>query len=255
MNFRTPARHGPCDAALRVAVAGAALLLLAGCPSPSASNGLDDDRLELLKAEPLVSRDPDPSAVHGWQNSKKVPPVRGHVTAKVLDVESSDAAERARTESAKVINELRSNGWTMYLAACIPPRPTATPSVDPTVDAVTPSPTYNTVPLLPENGDDDWLYLAFGYKTVEGVSFFAQVDGYGDILAPTRASVWLILRAPYSGETSTDLFPERPKALDRGAGCIESATPPTEFTVSGPKIAMSEHGPDPQARPVAPGFR
>jgi hypothetical protein len=221
----TARTRSSCLLAVLVAVAA----VLFGCPAPNASTGVDQSRLEVLQAEARAVNAAETTAVAGWQNSTRQPPVRGHVHANIADIDTADAVTVARQETAKAIDALRANSWTIYFVVCVPRR-TDDDVID--ADSVLPPPTF-----------DAWTFVAYGYKIVDGVSYFVQVNGWGQ--PPSgKATVYLWLRAPYSKEADPDLFPDRPPATELGASCVEQAAPPDGLTELGTRTIMDEKGPD-----------
>jgi hypothetical protein len=212
---------------------------LAGCPAPNATTRADRERLELLRDEARALNAEETLAVAGWQNSRRLPPARGHLLGRLAEVATADAVTVARQETAEAIGALRANGWTVYLVACVPPWTDDEPVDE---DSVVPQPAF-----------DAWTFVAYGYKVVDGVSYFVEVHGSG-MQPPGRAAVSLRLIAPYSRETVTDLFPDRPPATEVGASCVERATPLDGLAVLGTPTVMDEKGPV-DGEPMAEGHR
>ncbi|GAB3813355.1 hypothetical protein [Micromonospora zhanjiangensis] len=241
---------------LRTAVVALpAVALLAGCPADTTD--LDRDRVKAMLADPLVARDRKPHAEAGYLAGRT--PVRNTVVADVIGIRSTDPATAARIESTKILNDLRGDGWVMYFAACVPPPPhggTAKPGA-----AVTGGPSSGPSPearwsLVPKARSEWWQYAAYGYKIVDGVSYFVRMDGVGRIdTHTTNVSVDLRMIAPHSTESVVDLFPDRPPAIPAGSGCLESATVPTGYQETGLRTLMNSNGPLPNGQPNLPGLR
>jgi hypothetical protein len=146
----------------------------------------------------------------------------------------------ARTITAKSIKTLRGSGWTVYFVGCTPPGDTAQ---------------LGTVRPWPDAETDRWLFDAFAYKVVGGVSYFADVQGMATNTG--NAQVYFTLLAPNEHETVTNLFTDAPPAVSATTNCVESPVEPTASAHVGPILAMSTDGPQPGvSAPLAPaGYR
>jgi len=187
-------------------------LLLAGCPGrDEPSSGVDVARLETLKREPVLKLAVgQPYAEAGFHVSDKLPAHRGKVTA---DLNKPADPGRDRDRAVEAVEALRDSGWTVFHARC----------------------------------DHDG-FLAAAYKVVDGVSFYAQIDG-SDV---PEKNVVLQMRAPQSGESTSDLFPERPAAVAAGKTCLETDSSLGE---EGTPIVLDELAPDPDGPAKPAGHR
>ncbi|WP_162907257.1 hypothetical protein [Allorhizocola rhizosphaerae] len=229
--------------AVAAVLTGLAVLGLAtGCPGPAGGPmGVDEQRLAAAMSEPVVALDKQPSARAGFQSSKQAPAKRGSVVADLSDEVAQSPDVTARNRTKEFMGRLRAEGWTVYLAACIPPRP---PGLSP--------PQADAIPAV--QFEDGWTFVAYGYKVIHGVSYFASLEGRGSS-GNNRAQVSLLLRIPQSTEPTPDLFADRPPALDTGASCIEATQPPAARTITGPAIEVDSDGPNPDGTPKPNGHR
>ena len=231
----------------------ACLPALAGCPAPGAVTDVDRQRLAVLQREKIVaSATGKPDANAGFLISSTLPPVRGKVYGRIVGTLGSTAPApagatvtastktEARTITAKSIETLRGSGWTVYFVGCTPPGDTAP---------------RGTVRPWPYPEPDRWLFDAFAYKVIGGVSYFADVQGMATDTG--TAQVYFTLLAPNEHETVTNLFPDSPPAVSPSANCVESPVEPTALTHNGPILAMFDSGPQPgtSAPPAETGFR
>jgi hypothetical protein len=224
---------------LVVPLLAACLPALAGCPAPGAVTDVDRQRLAVLEREKIVGTATgklDSSA--GFLISSTLPPSRGKVYGRIVAASGSTVPApagtavtavtrtEARTSTARSIETLRGSGWTVYFVGCTPPGDSASPG------AVRPWP-------YPE--PDRWLFDAFAYKVIGGVSYFAHVAGMATDTG--TAQVYFTLLAPNEHESVTNLFPDTPPAVSPSANCVESPVEPTKPTHAGPVLAMFESGP------------
>jgi len=222
----TTRTRSTCLLAVLVTVAG----VLAGCPAPDAGQQADDARLEVLRAEAGAADAQVTTAVAGWQESDRQAPVRGQVQATIEELDATDAIAEAREGAARAIVALRESDWTIYFVACVPPR-SGEEVID--EDSALPTPIF-----------DAWTFAAYGYKILDGVSYFARVNGVGTP-PRNRAEVTLRLIAPYSGEAAADLFPDRPPATEVGASCVEQVAALDGLATLGTPTVVDEHGEEP----------
>jgi hypothetical protein len=190
-----------------------ACLLLAGCPG-AGENGsnVDAGRLEVLKREPVLKLAVGKTYSEvGFRVSDKLPLHRSKVTADLTKPADAGQDQRRTVEAVKV---LRDSGWTVYHVRCDPNE-----------------------------------FMVAAYKIVDGVSYYAQING-SDVQDGQNAAMQLL--APHSRESTSDLFPERPPALPAGKTCLESNA--TE-TGAGPSILVDEQGPDPNGPAKPSGHR
>jgi hypothetical protein len=226
----------------RLLAALAVLALATGCPGPASEpTSVDEKRLAVAKSEPLLARDKQPSARAGFQTSKKVPAHRGSVDANLIDETAADPDATARARSAEFVQQLRAAGWTVYLTACIPPRAQGSPAPD-----------KDDVP--PVQYADGWAFVAHAYKVVDGVSYFAAIDGHGSA-GNKRVRVNLRLLVPQSTEPKADLFPDRPPPVAATTSCLDTAAPPAQRIVDGQAIEVDSDGPHPDGTPKPNGHR
>ena len=231
----------------------ACLPVLAACPAPGAVTDVDRQRLAVLQSEKIVaSATGKPDANAGFLISSTLPPNRGKVYGRIVGTLGSTAPApagatvtastkiEARTMTAKSIETLRGSGWTVYFVGCTPPGDTAP---------------RGTLRAWPYPEPDRWLFDAFAYKVIGGVSYFADVQGMATDTG--TAQVYFTLLAPNEHETVTDLFPDRPAAVSPSANCVESPIEPTTLTHAGPILAMFDSGPQPgtSAPLAATGYR
>lgn len=201
----------------------AIVLTLSGCPGPGGTANADERRLAVMRAEPLLKQATrEPLAVAGFRVSDKLPVRRGQIQANLVDEGDADPPASARKHTAQAAAALRDNGWTMYYATCGPQ-------------------------------DDRWAFQVNGYKVIDGVSYYAEVNGTG--VKQSKVSVFLLLRAPNSRESTSDLFADRPPALQTGRSCVETVQLPQRVTADGVPIVLDEHGPEPDGTPKPPGHR
>jgi hypothetical protein len=188
-----------------------AALLLAGCPESSeGGSDVDAKRLSALKGEPVLRLSVQTYAEEGFRVSGKLPLHRSKVTADLNKTKDDGDRERA----AEAVKALRDSGWTVFHARC-----------------------------------EAAAFAAAAYKLVDGVSFYAQIDGSE---VQQSQNVVLQMRAPHSRESKSDLFPERPPALAAGKTCLESAGSMGE---EGTSIVVDELGPDPDGPAKPAGHR
>lgn len=131
---------------IRLSTLVAALCLLAACTATPTPRGgprppdANDDRLAVMRDEPLLARDATPS----------IAPVEpGHrivIKASLLDAEAQNPSEVARKQTSDAMLALRENKWVIYFAACTPP---------------------------------GWAYTVYGYKIVDAVGYNAVLEGSG----------------------------------------------------------------------------
>lgn len=152
----------------------------------------------------------EPYVVAGAPGPDKPPLHRGTVTADLNRL--SDANDRDRTVEA--MGAMRDNGWMFFYTRC-----------------------------------ERDFFTAGAYKIVDGVSFYAQIDGSE---VQDGSNVVLRMRAPNSTEPSQDLFPERPAELGVGQTCLETdGTAASEGTA----IVVDEWAPDPEGAAKPAGHR
>ena len=256
---------------LVVPLIAACLPALAGCPAPGAVTDVDRQRLAVLQREKIVaSATEKPAANAGFLISSRLPPNRGKVYGRIVGTLGSTAPppagatvtasikSEARTITAKSIETLRGSGWTVYFVGCTPPGDMASPGdTVPPGDTASPGDTAppGTLRPWPYPEPDRWLFDAFAYKVIGGVSYFADVQGMATDTG--TAQVYFTLLAPNEHETATNLFPDRPAAVSPGANCVESPVEPTALTHAGPILAMFDSGPKPgtSAPLAAVGYR
>jgi len=186
--------------------------LLAGCPGtadPKPPSDVDAERVAMLSREPVFDLAVGEPYVEVGFRDADKLH-RGKVTADLNRV--TDANDRDRTVEA--MGALRDNGWTFFHTRC-----------------------------------ERDFFTASAYKSVDGVSFYAQIDGSE---VQDGSNVVLRMRAPNSREPQQDLFAERPAALGVGETCLETdRTGASEGTA----IILDEVGPDPDGAPKPAGHR
>jgi len=182
----------------------AALLLLTACQATPAPDPTPEDpdahRIAVMLDEPLVARDPDPFI------AEVRPDRRLLISAVLLHEEAQNTSEVARKQTSDAMIALRENRWVIYYAACQPP---------------------------------GWEYAAYAYKIVDGVSYHAVLTSSGGG-SGNRATLTLRLLAPHSIERRSDLYPDRPAALEPGKSCIEVSIPPEAPAETGVASVMLE---------------
>lgn len=223
---------------LRVSTSVTALLLLAGCPAVPQKTSLDVDgqRMAVMRDEPLVGRDRDPSINPGFIVSDKLPAHRGMISADLFEEEAQNANEVARKQTSDAMIALRENKWVIYLAACLPPGKAPA----------------NFGDVVGFQYEDGWAFAAYAYKIVDGVSYSAELVGSG---RGSKAKLTLRLLAPHSSEPKADLFPDRPPSVEAGKSCIEASSPPEARVVTGTSTLMDETGPHPAGTAKPTGRR
>ena len=187
--------------------------LLAGCPGtrPKSPSDVDLERLSMISREPVFDLAVgEPYIIVDVRDSYKPPLHRGTVGADLNRL--ADANDRDRTVEA--MGALRDNGWTFFHTRC-----------------------------------ERDFFTASAYKVVDGVSFYAQIDGSE---VQDASNVVLRMRAPNSREPNQDLFPERPAELGVGETCLE-----TDRTAAseGTAIMVDELAPDPGGAAKPAGHR
>ncbi len=236
---------------LVVPLIAACLPALAGCPAPDAVTDVDRQRLAVLQREKIVGTatgKPDASA--GFLVSSTLPPTRSKVYGRIVGALGSTvpapAGTRvtastkalARTATATSIETLRGSGWTVYFVGCTPPGDSASPG-----DTAPPggADSLGAARPWPYPEPDRWLFDAFAYKVIGGVSYFADVQGMATDTG--TAQVYFTLLAPNEHESVTNRFPDSPPAVSPSANCVESPVEPTKLTHAGPILAMFDSGP------------
>ncbi|MGV9303796.1 hypothetical protein ACWDLG_10525 [Nonomuraea sp. NPDC003727] len=200
-------------------------VLLSGCMAPSATTQTDQDRITVMRSQPFAGEAiSKPSTRVAFQNSDRLRATRGQVAVVLTDQATGAPAEDARQWAVKGMRKLRDSGWTVYATACLPPRKSDDP--DPPQDGVW----------------DAWSFVAYAYKIVDGVSYFATADGVGQL--PGRVKMSIEMRAPSSREPASDLFPDRPPPLPVGTSCVETGGLPAKKVTNGRMVVMGESGPD-----------
>lgn len=195
----------------RLSILALAALLLSGCPGAPSPSKVDEQRLAVLKAEPVLKLAVgQPYTETGFWVSDKLPVHRSKVAA---ELKQAAGAGQNRERAIEALGALRDSGWTVFYAQC-----------------------------------GKGFFLASGYKLVDGVSYFAQVNG-GETPDET---VVLQLRAPNSRESTSDLFPERPVPLATGRTCLETGASPG---AEGTQIELDDLGPDPRDPEKPTGHR
>lgn len=190
-------------------------LLPAGCPGAGQQSSdvdtVDTVRLETLKREPVLKLAVgQPYAEAGFHVSDKLPAHRGKVTA---DLNKPADPGKDRDRAVEALKALRDSAWTVFYARC----------------------------------DHDG-FTASAYRVVDGVSFYAQIDG-SDVQGK---NVVLQMRAPQSRESTSDLFPERPPAVAAGKTCLEADSSLGE---DGTPIVLDELASDPDGPAKPQGHR
>lgn len=202
-----------------------ACLAIAGCDDAGGGNAADSQRLRVMQSVPLLQKSiGTPVAVAGFTEGS-LPPRRGRVQAKLFAQNANDAPGTAQQQTRDAMTALRSDGWTVYFAACRPPLKPGDPA--PPKDLVGPFPS-----------EEWWAFGAHAYKAMDGVSYFAAVNGNGRLKG--SVSVDLDLRAPNSREATSDLFTDRPPALAAGSSCLEASGLPAKAAEAGPAVELDE---------------
>jgi hypothetical protein len=189
----------------------ASVFLLTACTDKAD----DTTRLEAMKSEPIVAAATGVSATAGFQESDRLAPRRGSLTATLADV-SPATPDAARHSTADAVGKL-GPGWTVYFVAC--------------------APAGSSDPMVPP-ANEGWRFLAYAYKHNAGVSYFAWIDG--SVADNGRAVVRLTMYAPYSGESTSDLFADRPPAVT--SGCLTQPAMPDKLTTSGTAVVVDASG-------------
>jgi len=210
-------------AILMVAVS---LLAMAACSKPAADQ-VDRDRAAYLSQDSLVTAAVEPLTVHvgvvydgdfGWDRSTVDAVVYRRAAGAPAPVPSlSDVAARV----VAVLATARGGGWHIIYASCEPS------------DSIVAGPTGPTS----TNQQADYVLVAYGYRIVDGVSYWlsvrsdAQVDG--------RGFIEVVLRAPNRSDTN-DLFADRPAELTNHDTCIEGGPIPARKSTNGQPIVLAE---------------
>jgi hypothetical protein len=217
-------------------------LLLTGCPggTEAPDDSADQARLSFLRNEKILGKDDKPSETLGFRISDKSPAERTTVLARIYRNESGDPARDTQQATLAGVGQLRSTGWTVYFAACVPPSTGA---------ATGPA----EIPGVPQAQAGQWFFGASAYKIQDDVSYWATLRGES---TANRANVLVTLIAPHSTEPTSNLFADRPTAIN--TSCLDNPLPtipssPTETT--GTPIVVDDEGPDPNNTPKPPNHR
>jgi hypothetical protein len=201
-----------------------ACLAAAGCDD-AASSSTDQERLQVMMSEPLLKNSIGaPAGVAGFTEGS-LPPRRGRVQAKLFEQNTNDAPATAQIKTFESMKVLRYTGWTVYFVACLPPLKPGDPV--PPKDLIGPFPS-----------EEWWAFGAYAYKIKDGVSYWAAVNGHGRLKG--SVTVDIDLRAPSSGETSSDRFGDRPPAIAENSSCLEANGLPAQPARSGVAVELDE---------------
>lgn len=211
--------------------------LVAGCtPSPhNIVTQTDRDRADVLSHDPITALAVDKPLVEPglWYDAKSGW-TRGSVlfaayTSMPTDADHTPVGFEAHV--ATVLSALRSAGWTVYWAACLP-------TTDPTQPgAVTVAPTaYPTMRDSRRSGT--WEWDAEAYKISGGVSYAASVGG--EFFQTARSSINVKLLAPNQHDPA-NLFGDQPPALSPGSTCAEDGAAATRPEQAGVAAFLSDN--------------
>jgi hypothetical protein len=222
-------------------LAGCVLLFgVAGCgQEPVAPNqndvDTDRDRAAVLSADPVLMGAATPPAVHpGRVLDDKLGWDRTEVTGRLYEANRPTKPAVVEQQLAAKVALLRSGGWTIHWAMCLPPP-------DEPMLGASPSPPVTIPGEVTRSTGYQWL--VFGYKITGGVSYWSMLvakitDGGLD------ASVDVILRAPESRDPA-NLLTAAPKALDPAATCAEDGKDATTVEQAGTPIVVRDWYPFP----------
>src|SRR5262245_19485506 len=191
---------------------GAALVACGTAPSHPATavTEVDRTRAAVLSNDPVLKTAVAPpqvtpghiiSAKLGWDRTEVRARLYAHKPATTGAGPTAGAVEK---ELATRITALRTEGWNVYWALCLPPNPQAVAGQP----MATPEP-------MPENvvRSEGYQWVVYAYKISSGVSYWSMLTA--ERLEGGDAWIDIVLRAPTSAEPS-NLFVDRPKTLAAG---------------------------------------
>jgi len=229
-------RRATALAVVAVLAAGAA-----GCGSPPApatdvTSDTDRARAAVLSADPvLLGAVTAPQVVPGRVRSEKIGWDRTEVRARLYEFKPATVGAGpepglVEQQLAASLGKLRTGGWTVYWAMCLPPLTQATANVH----------VPGSVPRA-----DGWQWLVFAYKVDKGVSYWSMLVAELDDTVH-GAFVDIVMRAPQERDPA-NLFVDRPKALRAGRTCAEDRKTPTRVEQAGTPAVMRDWWPFPAA--------
>lgn len=174
-------------------IAGAVLLVtvLGGCPGRPGESRVDQERVELLRGDPVLAGALEPpDAYPGWEindgswNRSEVSAPLGLWRS---PVPGGIAVAEAERRIAEILATVRNTGWTLLHARCA-------------------------------SGADGWRWAVAGYKVVAGVGIWFHL--VAEIWPDGKGSSSILLRAPNRRDDANP-FADAPAGLAAGQSCIE----------------------------------